>query len=139
MELWLFFFQWYGDHRDLHSFPTRRSSIFGVGAVAGPEFGGFVVDAFGWRSVFLFSVPLGLIGILASLVILEGRREEEVTQTDSQGRFDWLGAILSTGALVTFLLTIIYARQTGWTSPAIVAAGAGFFAMVGGFIWWEIR
>src|SRR5437762_11454361 len=22
----LFFFEWYGDHRDLHSFPTRRSS-----------------------------------------------------------------------------------------------------------------
>src|SRR6266540_6366542 len=22
----LFFFYWYGDHRDLHSFPTRRSS-----------------------------------------------------------------------------------------------------------------
>src|SRR5690554_7920364 len=22
----LFFFSWYGDHRDLHSFPTRRSS-----------------------------------------------------------------------------------------------------------------
>ena len=21
-----FFFKWYGDHRDLHSFPTRRSS-----------------------------------------------------------------------------------------------------------------
>ena len=126
--------------------PTERGKAIGlvmttvgVGAVAGPAFGGFLVDAFGWRSVFFFSAPLGLIGILASLVILEGRREEEVTQTDSQGRFDWLGAILSTGALVTFLLTIIYARQTGWTSPAIVAAGAGFFAMVGGFIWWEIR
>src|SRR5215207_10470971 len=25
-NLLLFFFQWYGDHRDLHSFPTRRSS-----------------------------------------------------------------------------------------------------------------
>src|SRR5476649_602611 len=23
---WSFFFYWYGDHRDLHSFPTRRSS-----------------------------------------------------------------------------------------------------------------
>src|SRR5437870_9735697 len=22
----MFFFSWYGDHRDLHSFPTRRSS-----------------------------------------------------------------------------------------------------------------
>src|SRR6266516_1281909 len=25
-SLWLFFFYCYGDHRDLHSFPTRRSS-----------------------------------------------------------------------------------------------------------------
>src|SRR5437588_9077876 len=25
----LFFFYWYGDHRDLHSFPTRRSSDLG--------------------------------------------------------------------------------------------------------------
>src|SRR6266487_2674892 len=24
-----FFFEWYGDHRDLHSFPTRRSSDLG--------------------------------------------------------------------------------------------------------------
>src|SRR5438132_8187796 len=26
MRLFLFFFKCYGDHRDLHSFPTRRSS-----------------------------------------------------------------------------------------------------------------
>src|SRR5205823_9539589 len=25
-----FFFSWYGDHRDLHSFPTRRSSDLSV-------------------------------------------------------------------------------------------------------------
>src|SRR6266536_6170217 len=24
--IFFFFFEWYGDHRDLHSFPTRRSS-----------------------------------------------------------------------------------------------------------------
>src|SRR5438309_9792361 len=27
-----FFFEWYGDHRDLHSFPTRRSSDLEMGA-----------------------------------------------------------------------------------------------------------
>src|SRR5438309_9286793 len=28
----LFFFSWSGDHRDLHSFPTRRSSDLSCGA-----------------------------------------------------------------------------------------------------------
>src|SRR5687767_15848812 len=32
--LLLFFFSWYGGHRDLHSFPTRRSSDLLPGRVA---------------------------------------------------------------------------------------------------------
>src|SRR5207253_9485768 len=28
----VFFYSWYGDHRDLHSFPTRRSSDLGYDA-----------------------------------------------------------------------------------------------------------
>src|SRR5205085_12081585 len=35
---YFFFFSWYGDHRDLHSFPTRRSSD--LVRAAGPHRGG---------------------------------------------------------------------------------------------------
>lgn len=114
-------------------------TIVGTGSVAGPAVGGLLVDALGWRSVFFFNVPLGVVGILASMVILERRPAGDTSQSTSQGRFDWLGAVMSTGALVTFLLTIVYVRQTGWTSPAILAAAAGFIILLGGFIWWQLR
>src|SRR5437762_12698216 len=39
--LFYFFFSCYGDHRDLHSFPTRCSSDLGAGPARGP--------AGGWR------------------------------------------------------------------------------------------
>src|SRR5438552_14950885 len=32
--MFVFFFYWYGDHRDLHSFPTRRSSDLELAAFA---------------------------------------------------------------------------------------------------------
>src|SRR5690349_24140035 len=43
MPFSFFFFQCYGDHRDLHSFPTRRSSDLGLEAFS--IAGGDLVDA----------------------------------------------------------------------------------------------
>ena len=54
-------------------------------------------------------------------------------------RFDWQGAALSTGALVTFLLMMTNGYRLGWTSPIIVSAGALFVALTTGFIWWQLR
>ena len=34
-----------------------------LGPISGPPLGGFLTDAFGWRSVFLINVPIGVIGL----------------------------------------------------------------------------
>jgi EmrB/QacA subfamily drug resistance transporter len=34
-----------------------------IGPISGPPLGGFLTDAFGWRSVFLINVPIGIIGL----------------------------------------------------------------------------
>ena len=108
----------------------------GVGAVAGPAIGGIVVDFIHWRAVFFLSIPLGLIGVLASLYVLRGWESERASRGS---RFDWTGAILSTGILVALLLGLTLAVNRGWMSAPILTAfvlSAGLFVA---FIWWELR
>ena len=116
-------------------------TVVGTGAVAGPAVGGLLVSALDWPAVFFLNIPLGLLGVGASLAILEGRRASEERQGEAdRGRgFDWLGAGLSTGALVTFLLVVTNGHKAGWTSPVILVAVLGFVALLVGFIWWELR
>ncbi len=111
-------------------------SVIGAGGMAGPVLGGVLVSALGWRWVFLINFPLALIALAGALLLLDsklffkGRRGV---------RFDWPGATLSTGSLVTFLLLMTNGYRLGWGSPAIVVAGLLFISMLVGFIWWERR
>ena len=108
----------------------------GVGAVAGPAIGGVIVDYIHWRGVFLVSIPLGFVGVLATLAVL---RHWESDRASSDSRFDWLGAVLSTGMLVALLLALTLADDTGWMSAPILTAFALSAGMFMTFIWWELR
>ena len=56
-------------------FPAaERGRVLGMNVAAvylglslGPTFGGFLTQHFGWRSIFLMNVPLGLLGTLSRL------------------------------------------------------------------------
>ena len=113
-------------------------TVVGSGAVAGPAIGGVLVEAFDWPYVFFINVPLGLLAIGAALVVLQ----EDGPGQESQGqrsKFDWLGAALSTGALVTLLMAMTNGHKSGWTSLPILVAALSFFALMVSFIWWELR
>ena len=108
----------------------------GVGAVAGPAIGGFIVDLLHWRAVFFLNIPLGLLGVVATLFVLR-RWESERASRDSS--FDWAGALLSTGVLVALLLGLTLAVDQGWMSAPILAAFVLSASMFVAFIWWELR
>ena len=85
----------------------------GVGAVAGPSIGGFIVDLVHWRAVFFLTIPLALLGMAATLAVLRGWESERA----ARGRgFDWPGAALSTGVLVTLLLGLTLAVESAGRS-----------------------
>ena len=113
-----------------------QMSIVGTGGVAGPAMGGFLVGAFGWRSVFFVNVGLGLAAMVAALIVLDGRR---VAQDGRRTRFDWAGAALSTAALVVLLLAMTGGHHFGWMSAPIGTALVAVLALVGFFVWWELR
>ncbi len=62
------------------------SSVFGAAAVFGPLIGGPLIDSFGWRSVFLINLPVGVIGTFMALTfITESKLPDRIV------KFDWFG------------------------------------------------
>ena len=114
-------------------------TMVGTGAIAGPALGGFLVDAFGWRSVFFATVPMVAVSIAMCVAVLTGADQARPVRGPGRGGFDWLGALLSSSALLALLLGITNAHRTGWTSPPIVGAAVAFVVLLAGFIWWELR
>ncbi len=114
-------------------------TMVGTGAVAGPALGGLLVDAFGWRAVFFATIPMVVASIALSLAVLPGGNEPRRVRSANQTRFDWLGAFLSSSALLALLLGISNAHRAGWTSPPILAAVCLFGVLLATFVWWELR
>src|SRR5262249_35252578 len=87
----------------------------GLAFVIGPTVGGVLIASFGWRSIFLVVVPLGLAALaLAPAAVPES--------SDPQGRhFDGAGQVL--GALALGMLALAAIESHGaW--PVAVAAFA---------------
>ena len=103
--------------------PEARGQALGIfqmsaaiGFALGPLIGGVLVDAFGWRAVYLFRVfPAALLAMLAfQRVALRSERK------DSQP-FDVLGALTLAGGVAGFLLAISRSQVLGWLSPIVIA------------------
>src|SRR5487761_2391659 len=58
------------------------SSSFAVSAVIGPLLGGYLVDNFSWRWVFFINLPIGIAGLIMTLLWLPKDAPTE------RGRFD---------------------------------------------------
>ena len=96
-----------------------------LGLTAGPSLGGWLADAFGWRSVFYINVPVGVIGIILGLRVIEDDRPERKTE-----RFDYQGAMLFTAGLVSLLIALDQGHAWGWQSPLTLSLIAIAVAML---------
>ena len=114
-----------------------QMSVVGTGAIAGPAVGGFLVSALGWPSVFFGGAILGAVAVVAGMMVLDGHRA--AGRDGRRDSFDWLGAGLSTGLLLTFLLGMTLGPRFGWVSPTAFTALGVFVGLLALFIWWELR
>jgi EmrB/QacA subfamily drug resistance transporter len=97
------------------------TSIMPIGMIIGPNIGGWLVDAFGWRSVFWLNIPLGVIVFIASFFLLKPGKKEE-------GQLDLAGAGLFTGSLSALLIALSdigsNPSRSSWLLPGLLFAVA---------------
>ncbi|MDB5188479.1 MAG: transporter, family, tetracycline resistance protein [Candidatus Nomurabacteria bacterium] len=87
------------------------SSSFAAASVFGPLLGGPLIDNFGWRSVFLINLPVGILGLLMAMRFINESRSEVKSVF-----FDWWGAITLGGMLSSLVLVLDQGATWGWLS-----------------------
>jgi len=95
-------------------------------AIVGPPIGGGLVEAFGWRSIFLINGPLVAIGL-----VLAVRYVPELRSSSTGRRFDWLGSVVGIVAVGGLAFGAIRGQQVAWSDPGPIATLAvGAIALV---------
>ncbi|MGC8612219.1 MAG: MFS transporter [Athalassotoga sp.] len=92
-----------------------NAMVVAVGFTLGPVIGGLLTVALGWRWVFFFNVPLGIIGTIWAWLQIK-----EVEKMPSDQKFDWFGAITLTGGLFGILMAMSLGGLYGWGSLTTV-------------------
>jgi EmrB/QacA subfamily drug resistance transporter len=91
------------------------ASVTVLAPAIGPVLGGFLVEHVGWRAIFFVNLPMGIFGVVFSIVYLHEHREP------TAGRFDKAGFLLAGTSLALLLLGLSQGPTEGWGSPWIVA------------------
>ena len=115
-----------------------NGTVVATGTTLGPTIGGVLVGVFGWQSIFFVNLPVGLVGIGLAMLVLQ----EERISTRREGaaaRFDPLGAILISIALIALLLGLNRGDVARWGSPQILGLFATAIICFGAFIYVERR
>ena len=101
------------------------SGMVGVTSAIGPLFGGWLVDLWSWRLIFLINLPLAVVVLIAAVRYLPETRNSSA----SGQRLDLTGAALAAVGLgaLTWALT---GSGTGDSLARWVAAGAGLLALL---------
>jgi len=97
---------------------NRALSIWGAAAAsgfaAGVLLGGILTDTLGWRSVMFINVPLGVLTLVLTPFLLQESRVQSAPQ------IDWWGAATLTSGLMTLVLALQQANETGWGAQTFI-------------------
>jgi EmrB/QacA subfamily drug resistance transporter len=114
----------------------RAMGIFGFGVVLapaiGPAIGGALMERFGWRAIFLLSVPFCIAAWPLGM-----RSLANAASASPRRPLDWIGTLLLTGALVALLDLPVAAHRAGWASQVALAHAAIALALGAAFVAWE--
>lgn len=115
---------------------TAALSLYGVlmGAaqVSGPVLGGLLTSAggLGWRAIFLFNVPVGVLALVGA------KRWVDESRSEHPLKLDLPGMVMIGLASLLFTYPLVQGREFGWPVWTIVLLLASV-PMLACFVWYE--
>lgn len=94
-----------------------------IGTALGPSLGGVLIAGFGWRAIFLVSVPLGILAFVLAQHYLPVDRQ--APKTDRTG-FDTVGTLLLALTLAAYALAVTIGRGSFGSINMVLLVAAVF-------------
>jgi EmrB/QacA subfamily drug resistance transporter len=107
------------------------SGLGGIAGAAGPFIGGWLIQAWSWRLVFLVNLPLAALVVWVAL-----RHVPESVDPGASSRFDLPGTLLGALGLAGLTYAAIAGGENG-ADPIVIAAGVLGVLGLAGFVWVE--
>jgi EmrB/QacA subfamily drug resistance transporter len=117
--------------------PQQRGLAMGIQQGAqwaapaiGMTLGGYLLQLHGWRALFFYPIPIGLISIALALWVIPKTRH------GSRDPLDWWGLATLTPALTLLLFAVSQSQQPGWRHQDLLLlsaaglVGMGMFALI---------
>jgi EmrB/QacA subfamily drug resistance transporter len=104
------------------------TSVF---AAVGPVTGGWLLEVWSWRLVFLLNLPLA-----AMVLLLAPRIPESKGGGDEQAQsLDWVGATLATSSFAAIIFALSFAPELGWRAARVWAPLLVGGLLLAAFLW----
>lgn len=117
----------------------RAVSMWSIGSWGGSGlaalFGGVMVNAVGWRSIFVASIVVSAI----SLVLIGRPPESKVAQTGEHKPFDVIGLLLFIVGTLGLMIVLLFGKTLGWTSATTLLLAVVAIAAYAAFVVLEKR
>lgn len=97
------------------------TSVFPIGGIIGPNIGGWMIDTFGWRSIFSVNVPIGILLFSTGIFLLPAGGRIVARRS-----IDLVGA----GAFATGVVALMYGMSV-WGSNVSFEWQVGLWILVG--------
>lgn len=121
--------------------PERLSKSMGIymsalasASLAGPPIGAVLADTLGWRWLFWFQAPFGLVCIVWAM-----RTLRPMPTVGERGRLDVPGVFLVAAVLSGMLIALSKLQTVGFTNPLVIAGFLVFFVGLPVFVIVETR
>lgn len=123
---------------------ARRGEAFGLfdllvstSAAVGPFIGGLLVGGFGWRSLFVIAVPLGIVSAAYVGLVLRAETPAHVAASRRAANpIDVPGLVLLGAAIIAFLVAI---RSSADAGPIGLLAAVAVVPLLALFVFVELR
>jgi EmrB/QacA subfamily drug resistance transporter len=95
--------------------------------IIGPNIGGFLIQNFGWRTIFYVNIPIGILAIILAFKFKESHGE-------TNPHIDYMGSLLLIGSIATMLLALVRVQTLPLTDitvlPLFIASIVLFISLI---------